>query len=118
MTDDHNIDDCERCNEEDTHLRARVSELEAELKELQSRKVRCWVVVYKHRHDDDLWPVFQDEQPKEADIIKELGDLFEPERGERIEFVGPFDCSYTFALGEEPPGGVDVTIESGVLRND
>ena len=52
--------------------------------------MKCWIVVYRHRHGDDSWPLFQDERPSIDKIIAELDD-FESDRNESIELVGPFD---------------------------
>jgi hypothetical protein len=55
---------------------------------------KCWVVVYEHRHGVDAWPVFAAEEPSEEELIASL-DEWEPDRGETIEVVGPWDLSGT-----------------------
>lgn len=53
---------------------------------------KCWVVVYSHRHGVDAWPVFAVEEPTEDEMIATL-DEWEPDRGETLEVVGPWDLS-------------------------
>jgi hypothetical protein len=55
---------------------------------------RIWVVVYEHRHGVDAWPVVAVEEPSEEDVVASLEE-WEPDRGETIEVVGPWDLTGT-----------------------
>jgi hypothetical protein len=50
--------------------------------------MKCYIVIYQHRHGADAWPIFDCKPPTEAGVIAELGDRYE--RGESIEIRGPF----------------------------
>jgi len=53
--------------------------------------VKCFVILYFHRHGTDAWPVFRKKKPTEKQIIATLEDWEGDEReDEWIEIIGPF----------------------------
>lgn len=60
--------------------------------ESEKQTPSIWVVVYEHRHGVDAWPVVAMEEPSEEELIASLEE-WEPDRGETIEVVGPWDFS-------------------------
>lgn len=54
--------------------------------------MKCWVVLYFHRHGTDAWPVFQVNRPTEKKIIAELQEEWEGDTrdDEWIEIRGPW----------------------------
>lgn len=55
--------------------------------------MKCWVVIYHHRHGVDAWPVFRKKRkPTEKQIIKTLADWEGDTReDEWLEIRGPFE---------------------------
>ena len=63
---------------------------------------KCWIVLYTHRHGTDTWPLFRVDAPDVQEIIEDLNDVwgdsdFDPDRGDSVEIVGPFDVPKEFA---------------------
>jgi hypothetical protein len=52
--------------------------------------LKTWIIIYRHRHGDDFWPLYQANMPDPDKIAAGLDD-FEEDRGESIEIAGPFD---------------------------
>ena len=59
--------------------------------------MRFFIVRFSHKHGSDVWPVFRDEEPAEADIIAELKAAETWDEGDDnrmdtyIEVTGPFE---------------------------
>jgi hypothetical protein len=58
-----------------------------------AEQMRLWVVVWYHRHGEDVWPVLSLEAPSEDELArsKRVEGEFEPDRGEYFRVIGPFD---------------------------
>lgn len=52
--------------------------------------MKCWIVIYEHRHGVDVWPQFQDRRPSVKRIIKSLDDWEGEEKGEMVNVRGPY----------------------------
>jgi hypothetical protein len=53
-------------------------------------ELQLWVALHHHRHGIDVIPRIQINEPTPDDIIAGLGSLFEPDRDEDVDIVGPF----------------------------
>lgn len=63
--------------------------------------MKLWIILYDHRHGNDVWPMFQDEEPTVEQMTADLscweGEGSCPEHPEReredewISATGPFD---------------------------
>ncbi len=51
-----------------------------------------WIIVYMHRHGENVWPVCQQKRPDWDEEIAKLDD-WEPERDESLEIFGPFEIT-------------------------
>jgi len=54
--------------------------------------MRIWIIIYTHRHGNDVWPVCQKESPDWNEEVAKLDD-WEPEREEWLEIFGPFEIT-------------------------
>lgn len=53
--------------------------------------MKCFVILYFHRHGTDAWPWFSKRKPTEKQVIATLEDWEGDEReDEWIEIIGPF----------------------------
>lgn len=52
--------------------------------------MKCWVVIYRHRHGTDAFPMFQEERPTEEEAQEATG-CFEKEKEEDVEVTGPWE---------------------------
>lgn len=58
---------------------------------LISQPIKLWIIVHKHRHGEDFYPLWQSDYPDLDEFAKTLDD-FEPNReDEWLELSGPFD---------------------------
>lgn len=80
------VDTCEKC----TGKKGTLAQVEEEIKGLMSRKRSLFIVMHKHRHGTDVYPVFAE---KEEDVNAEaiVGDNLESDReDEELEVRGPW----------------------------
>lgn len=53
-----------------------------------------WTVLWNHRHGVNVYHFFQEAEPQEEEVLKEIaqeGLEFEPDREEYIEVTGPWE---------------------------
>lgn len=78
--------------------------------------MKMYIVVHRHRHGEDVWPVFSTGEPDTEEIIDELRseDVWEDGQGEELEIYGGFAEAEIRSLAPGKPSG-DAP-ESGGLR--
>ncbi len=55
--------------------------------------MRFWIILYTHRHGHDVWPIFQETDPKWGELHDDLEKWgYEPDReDEDVDIIGPFN---------------------------